>query len=291
MSLFKVLSFVSIIPLIFSSTVYERECGLTYNEVVPDPHIIGGKPSIIGDWPWIVSIHGYGRQICTGSIIAPRFVLTAAHCYMKKKDEEEYYSIHAGSNYANEGQVVKVKQVTTFDDYISDHDKIPNDIAIMELDTPLQFHENVTKICLPKKFKETPNDQVSIAGFGSTSHDGETDNFILREAMINFRDFNYCKEAAIKWNYTSKNYICAGARNKGTGLGDSGGPLMYKRNNKNDPYSKMRWFEVGVVAGGGYRSFEKESQYKSGWSHTLFARVSAYCNWIANVTNEEATCF
>uniref|UniRef100_A0A914D1D1 Peptidase S1 domain-containing protein n=1 Tax=Acrobeloides nanus TaxID=290746 RepID=A0A914D1D1_9BILA len=133
MSLVKVLCFVSIIPLIFSSTVYERECGLTYNEVVPDPHIVGGKPSIIGDWPWIVTIHGYGQKICTGSIIAPRFVLTAAHCYEKRQGEEEYYSIHAGSNYANDGQVVKVKQVTTFDGYISDPKKIRNDIAIMEV--------------------------------------------------------------------------------------------------------------------------------------------------------------
>uniref|UniRef100_A0A914DX82 Peptidase S1 domain-containing protein n=1 Tax=Acrobeloides nanus TaxID=290746 RepID=A0A914DX82_9BILA len=256
MSIFKVLSFVSIIPLIFSSTVYERECGLTYNEVVPDPHIIGGKPSIIGDWPWIVSVHENGQKVCTGSIIAPRFVLTAAHCYNKKE-----MKIHAGSNYANGGQMVKVKRVTTFDDYIPDPEKIPNDIAIMELDTPLQFHENVTKICLPKKFREIPNSEASIAGFGYTWHGGmkvaKTNNFILREAVINFRDFNYCKEAAIKWNYTSKNYICAGARGKGTGGGDSGGPLMYKRNNKD----------------------------------VLFARVSAYCNWIEKVTNEEATCF
>ena len=131
MSLFKVLSFISTIPLIFSSTVYERECGLTYNEVVPGPHITIGKPSIIGDWPWIVSVHEDGQKVCTGSIIAPRFVLTAAHCYKKK--EMKYYSIHAGSNYANGGQMVKVKRVTTFDDYTSDPNKIPNDIAIMEV--------------------------------------------------------------------------------------------------------------------------------------------------------------
>ncbi len=42
-----------------------------------------------------------------------------------------------------------------------------------QLDTPLQFHENVTKICLPKQFREIPNDVAWIAGFGDTWHGGK----------------------------------------------------------------------------------------------------------------------
>ncbi len=56
---------------------------------VAEPAIVGGKPAKIGQWPWQVALLGSKgagkvsdrkRQFCGGALLAPRLVLTAAHC-------------------------------------------------------------------------------------------------------------------------------------------------------------------------------------------------------------------
>lgn len=47
---------------------------------------------------------------------------------------------------------------------------LQNDIAILELYTPLNFTEKVQPICLPLEYREVPGEEGMIAGFGG--HDG-----------------------------------------------------------------------------------------------------------------------
>nr|XP_020771694.1 serine protease 44-like [Odocoileus virginianus texanus] len=42
--------------------------------------IIAGKPAPERKWPWQVSLQFNDRHRCRGSLIAPQWVLTAAHC-------------------------------------------------------------------------------------------------------------------------------------------------------------------------------------------------------------------
>uniref|UniRef100_A0A8C9ICC4 Serine protease 33 n=1 Tax=Piliocolobus tephrosceles TaxID=591936 RepID=A0A8C9ICC4_9PRIM len=43
--------------------------------------IVGGQDTRDGEWLWQVSIQHRGAHVCVGSLIAPQWVLTAAHCF------------------------------------------------------------------------------------------------------------------------------------------------------------------------------------------------------------------
>ena len=49
--------------------------------------IIGGADANIGEFPWIVEVgqsryRGRSRYTCVGSLVGPKYVITAAHCVL-----------------------------------------------------------------------------------------------------------------------------------------------------------------------------------------------------------------
>ena len=62
--------------------------------------IVGGTKAKPGAWPWQVTMDYKGHEAphwCGGSIVAPNWIVTAAHCFAYGDDPSEYKLV-AGKN-------------------------------------------------------------------------------------------------------------------------------------------------------------------------------------------------
>ncbi|XP_076281626.1 uncharacterized protein LOC143209612 isoform X2 [Lasioglossum baleicum] len=235
--------------------------------------IIGGRPSIRGSWPWQVAVlDKYNETFCGGTLISPRWVLTAAHCIRKRlyvRIGEHDLSVHEGSE-----QELRVDSIKVHPQY--DADTVDNDIAMLRLSVPVQASPSRGIACLPAPNQPLPANQLcTIIGWGKSrvTDDGVTD--VLHEVQIPIVSPKACRDAYVDYPITN-NMFCAGySRGKmDSCAGDSGGPLLCR-----DPRKPEHpWTIFGITSFG-------EKCGKRG-KFGVYARLSNYVRWISRVMKE-----
>uniref|UniRef100_A0A803WFG6 Peptidase S1 domain-containing protein n=1 Tax=Ficedula albicollis TaxID=59894 RepID=A0A803WFG6_FICAL len=138
--------------------------------------IVGGTGAKPGSWPWIVSIqHPWAPRLghfCGGSLISTQWVLTAAHCF---DDYNMVYVVIGATQLTQPGRDARIRSVrqVLIHPYYNPAD-MSYDIALMELDRPVQCSPYIQLSCVPDitlKVSELQN--CWIAGWGATSARGE----------------------------------------------------------------------------------------------------------------------
>lgn len=71
---------------IFSS----GQCG---SPSVQGSRVIAGDTAQRGEWPWQILLQYRGRGMCGGTLVAPNYVVTAAHCIDGKESQAQSFKV------------------------------------------------------------------------------------------------------------------------------------------------------------------------------------------------------
>ncbi|KAG8450131.1 hypothetical protein GDO86_002669, partial [Hymenochirus boettgeri] len=239
-------------------------CGLRPS-YTPTSRIVGGNASVEGQWPWQASLTFQGVHLCGGSIITPRWIVTAAHCVYDLLSPE-FWSVRMGmvnQPLDSEGILIPVEKIIYHNKYKSS--TMANDIALMKLAKPFTFNGSVQPICLPNYGEDFPEGKICwISGWGATVEGGDT-SLTMDYAGVPLISNRVCNRKYVYGGIIKPSMLCAGFLEGGvdTCQGDSGGPLACE--------GKL-WKLMGTTSWG----LGCAMKYKPG----VYTRITSFLDWI-----------
>ena len=260
--------------------------------------IVGGSCTTQSDWPWETALYlrqRDGRQAftCAGALVAPGWVLSAAHCFKTSRRAEDWAVADdvRKLSYVGlpQGATTRVvKRIIVNEAY--DMKTQANDIALVELASPLAAQPISLQLSADPSLEA--NREATVIGWGVTRWvepqkdaqgnivgfvDGETKKPVdlstvqspdLREAALPLVDIAACARAyeSTGGSIDQRN-LCAGLPQGGRDAcqGDSGGPLMAQTGSK-------EWRQIGIVSWG--------KECARAGQPGVYTRVSAFADWI-----------
>ncbi|MDX6664774.1 MAG: trypsin [Solirubrobacteraceae bacterium] len=207
----------------------------------PSEAIVGGKPVPPGQLRAVANVNIANAFGCSGTLIAPTWVMTAGHCGSLTAILTEgmvpstasfpasEFTVYLDSVYADGrgGETHSVKQVVVASDYGMGGG---NDITLLELNEPSKAPP-IKIAAVGERAIWKPGVLETIAGFGLTDENAQSAPDQMQRASVPIRTDAECTASVS--SYDAKSELCAGFPQGGTDTcqGDSGGPLLARLKN------------------------------------------------------------
>lgn len=211
----------------------------TISSSVISTYIVGGEPVEAAE-PWFVMLLEFNATRgewqfagCGGTLIASRYVLTAAHCVQDKLSKPRQTAVlvqafrpFARGNGGLDAHFSRVESFEVHNEFSSV--RFDKDVALIRLARPANIESFAPIELADTSFGINNEDIVTIFGFGLTSEGADDHSSVLREVDVPYVSPDTCR--AYYGYQITDDMVCAGLQEGGKDAcaGDSGGPLVKK---------------------------------------------------------------
>ncbi|KAF6215335.1 hypothetical protein GE061_010087 [Apolygus lucorum] len=270
------------------SSLTTCECGRSKTATT---RIINGvKTTLDGPFSSFVQvINTTDKRIrCSGFIVTPQHIVTAAHCAQVFGTTPASLGVVAGNPFyeyrtgktTKYTQKIDVKQV--FKANYTGEGNRANDIAVLVLAEPLEFNQMVSRACLPKESEDLGGQPGRIAGWGGIVDDALYLEDQITEGRVTILSAEKCNKYWQLIPAENPKQICVVSQRRTqqrANEGDSGAPVLWYDE------SIERFVAVGVVS---YGLEDRSFNYPR--VNTKVAEYLPFINSIVKSTSNEQTC-
>eukprot|EP00931_Biecheleriopsis_adriatica_P085499 TRINITY_DN6001_c0_g1_i1.p1 TRINITY_DN6001_c0_g1~~TRINITY_DN6001_c0_g1_i1.p1 ORF type:complete len:462 (-),score=71.96 TRINITY_DN6001_c0_g1_i1:24-1256(-) len=263
-----------------------RGTGVSGEEDKPGADVVNGKPSRMCTWRWQVSIRSVADKdanashFCGGTLISPKWVLTAAHC-MEGINDCNLHTLRIVAGDRNQEEDTDPHEVERSVKHVFVHpgygvqSEMDKDFALVELASPVPLGPCIGVACLPSQEEEgeesSHGQSCNVSGWGAKKSGAwQLPKYMHHAAVSTMSNAKCQKKYKDKGNITDAMLCAQGRSDKGitdTCQGDSGGPLVCKEAD--------RYVLRGVTSWGEGCAEKKHPG--------VYARVSNQLPWIQDV--------